>query len=226
VAAEAFPSTLWTEIGNAARRDPEAASRFARRYRPAVVGFLRSQGFSVENAEDVAQEVFVRLFGEEILGRADRARGRFRTLLIAVTKQCMVDTLRRDSALKRGGGTTAIRLDAADGSFEVVATRHEEDEKFDAHWVYQLTSNALEELRLDCERTGRPYHAVLQLYAGGMTYEQISEKLSTSLNNVRSWVHRARERMRDLVKAQIRAYSSSSKEYEDEIRHLLKLAAL
>lgn len=226
MAADVFPSTLWTEIGNAARRDPEAASRFARRYRPPVVGFLRSQGFSAEDAEDGAQEVFVRLFSEEILGRADRARGRFRTLLICVTKQVLVDTLRRDSALKRGGGTTSLRLDGAEEPFEIVAARHEEDEKFDAHWVYGLTSNALEELRLECERTGRPYHAVLQMFAGGMAYEQIAEKLSTNLNNVRSWVHRARERLRDLVKAQIRAYSSSSNEYEDEIRHLLKLASL
>jgi RNA polymerase sigma factor (sigma-70 family) len=224
--SEAFPSTLWTEIGNAARRNPAAAARFSHRYRTPIVGFVRSQGFSPHDAEDLAQEVFVRLFSEEILGRADRARGRFRTLLICVTKQVVVDWLRRDSALKRGGGATRLALEGAEEPFEVVAARHAEEPAFDSHWIFNLTMAALEELRLECDRTGRPYHGVLQMYSGGMTYEQIAEKLATNLNNIRSWIHRGRDRLAELVKAQIRAYSSSSAEYEDEIRHLLRLVSL
>ena len=104
-----FPTTMWSGIRAAGKEDAMAANNVSRRYHPAVVNFLRQTGFSHTDSEDIAQDVFIRLFGENILTRADQDRGRFRSLLITVTKQVMYDELRKKSSLKRGGESRSYR---------------------------------------------------------------------------------------------------------------------
>ncbi|MBI2932246.1 MAG: RNA polymerase sigma factor [Planctomycetes bacterium] len=222
MAAMEFPTTLWTTIRNAGRQDPPAANRVVQRYRPAVVGFLRQHGFSEADSEDLAQDVLLRLFGEDILARAEQARGRFRTLLIAVTKQVMYDEWRRRSARKRGGGAKRVDLEQAPEP-EIRMTDPVEDEQFDRGWATNLMSLALDRLREECEGTGRAYHQALRMHLEGASYAQIAGVLATSLTNVSTWIRRAKLRVRHYVDDEVRTYCSSPEEYRHDAPYVARL---
>src|SRR4051812_27480051 len=85
--AAMFPTTAWSAIRSAGAGQSVAVNALVERYRPSVVGFVRRLGLDATSAEDVAQEVFLRLLDDRVLVRADRGRGRFRSLLLAVTRQ-------------------------------------------------------------------------------------------------------------------------------------------
>ena len=89
-----FHTTLWTQIGDVARRDPDAAHGFVERYHAPLLQFLRRRGVPDHEIEDVIQDVFLRLFERDLLAKADRARGRFRSYLLGITKHVLLK--RRD----------------------------------------------------------------------------------------------------------------------------------
>ena len=66
-----FPSTLWTLIRSAGAGRDAAVTDFVTRYRPAIVRFACRRWLDAARAEDVAQEVLVRVF-EDTLRAAHR----------------------------------------------------------------------------------------------------------------------------------------------------------
>ena len=143
-----FPTTIWTRILEAGAQDPNALDDFARRYRPPVLAHVRSRGFAGQDADDLCQEVFLRVIQGGVLAKADRNRGRFRSLLRAVTTRTLQDRLRR-------------RRDVS--ALELEPAAEETDDGFDREWAWHLTERALERL----EAQGSPYHAVLRGHLKG-----------------------------------------------------------
>ena len=94
-----FQSTLWTLIGHARGGDEQALTEFVERYRPPVVAFIGRRGFTSES-EDLAQEVFLEVFKDEVLTKADPDKGRFRSLLLAVTRNVIGKHLRHYEILE------------------------------------------------------------------------------------------------------------------------------
>ena len=81
---------------------------------------------SSDEAEDLAQEVFLRLFKDGVLEQADRSKGRFRHLVLAVTKNVVGNHLTYIRAKKRGGDAVKSAL----GDMEV-AIPEPDPEAFD-----------------------------------------------------------------------------------------------
>ena len=214
-----FPTTMWSGIRAAGKEDAMAANNVSRRYHPAVVNFLRQTGFSHTDSEDLAQDVFIRIFGENILTRADQDRGRFRSLLITVTKQVMYDELRKKSSLKRGGGVNIISMESPP-EIEAVMNKDIEDEGFDRCWATNLISLAMNRLSEECEKSGNAYHKALNMRMQGKEYKEIAEELGTSVPNISTWIRRARLRVKSYVEQEIRTYSSSTKEFHDDTMYL------
>ena len=144
-----FPTTMWSTIRQAAASDGPALERLAEKYRPAIVAFLRRRGFCESDADDVCQDVFVRLLAGRVLANADPAKGRFRSLLLAVTTHQIQDRLRRrsDAPLVDPDSQPADRRDA----------------DFDRQWVVHLANIALDLL----EEQGSAYFAVLRDHLAG-----------------------------------------------------------
>lgn len=141
-----FPTTIWTTIRQAAEDDDAARERFAALYLAPVTSYVKRRGMSEHDSEDLAQDVFVKLFRSDLLSRADRDKGRFRSLLLTVTKRVVQDRLRKKTA-------TPVE------DLEIV----ERDEEFDREWVTHLLARSLERLRED----GSPYYQVLKDHLAG-----------------------------------------------------------
>lgn len=207
---EGFHTTIWAEIDRARRKDPNAYLTFVNRYRPPVVAYLRRRGVSADDAEDLAQEVFLAFVQGDLLSRASPARGKFRNLILAVTKKLMLLDRRRRSALKRGRGEITVPLDEAE------APAAADQEEFDRLWAEQITRVALQELG----RRHPDYRAALEFFLEGRSYAEIAKEMGRTVTQVTNYVHRARERLPEIVRELLSEYCDSEQELKEELRHL------
>lgn len=134
-----FPTTIWDVVRDAGRQDPEALERFASDYRAPVLEFVRRRVRGAD-AEDLCQEVFVRLLKGGVLAKADAEKGSFRSLLKTITSRVVIDWFRRRKDLP---------------SEDVEPAAPEPD--FDKTWAVHLTERALARLR---EESAGSYEAI------------------------------------------------------------------
>lgn len=216
-----FPTTMWSGIRAAGNENALEANEVSRRYRPAVVTFLRQKGYSLADSEDLTQNVFLRLFSEKVLARADEERGRFRGLIITITKQVMYDEHRKKSATKRGGNIKIISMEAPP-DIEAVMEKDVEEEEFDRCWAANLITLAMDRLSEESEKTQKEYHKALTMRVEGKEYSAIAEALGTSVSTVSTWIQRARQRIKRYIEEEIRTYSSSSHEFKNDTTYMKK----
>lgn len=204
-----FPSSIWTTILSI-RSDPEAVrDQVVRRYRQPVYDFIRRQALNHEDAEDVTQEVFAQVCREGFLEKANRRKGRFRTLLLAVTRHLVASFRRRELAGVRDR-RRAVTIEGFD-----VAQEHEDDGDFDDLWVKNLVDLAMQRLKDD------PTIAALRLQIEGRSYQEIAATLKKSATDVTNFIHRAKKKLRQEIERQIREYSGGG-HVEDEVASLLR----
>lgn len=206
-----FPSSIWTTIMQV-RTDPERVKdRVVRRYRTPVYEFIRRQGVKHEDGEDLTQEVFVRITGENFLQKIDPAKGKFRSLILAVTRHVIASWQRHQLA-----GPRDRRKEVAIADDAEIPVEAPPDAEFDQLWVKNLIEQAFERTQADNAL------AALKLQMSGKSYREIAAELSTTETDVTNLIHRAKQRLRKEVETLIREYSGTE-DVEEEIASLLKL---
>jgi RNA polymerase sigma-70 factor (ECF subfamily) len=209
----AFPATRWTVVGAARDGDEEAVREFLERYRRPVVRFLAQRGAGDE-ADDLAQEVFLRLFADGVLAKADPDRGRFRSLVLAVARNVLGHHLRRRQALKRGEGKV-VSLGEHDP-----AQAQEEDPAFDREWLLRLLQLALARL----EQAHPNYHeAIRRFLLEGQDQPSVAQAMGCATRDVKNYVYRGRRKLAAFVRDEVRNYTTSAREFEEELEALARL---
>jgi len=204
-----FPSSIWTTILSI-RKDPERVRDLVvRRYRQPVHDFIRRQGLSHEDAEDVTQEVFAQVCRDGFLERVDPKKGKFRTLILAVTRHLISSFHRHEFA-----GVRDRRRSVALEGFDV-AGEHPDDGDFDDLWVKNLVDLGLTRLKDD------PTVTALKLQLEGRSYQEISATLKKSATDITNYIHRAKKKLRAEIEGLIREYCGAH-EVEEEVASLLK----
>lgn len=204
-----LPTSIWTVILSI-RQDPERVKdMIVRRYRQPVYDFIRMKGLNHEDAEDVTQEVFVRICREEFLEKADREKGKFRTLLLAVTRN-MVAFFRRFELSERRDRRKQISIANMD-----LPAQEEPDKEFDALWVKNLVTQAMERLQDD------PTVKALALQMQGKSYQEIADALGKQVTDVTNYIHRAKLRLRAEIERMIASYSTRD-QMPEEVAELIK----
>jgi hypothetical protein len=141
-----FPTTIWDVVRAAGHRDSDALAQIAREYRAPVLAFVRSRGIDASLAEDLCQDVFVRVLAGGVLAKADAQKGSFRSLLCTITIRVIQDWTRK----RREVATPDLDV-------EVVMP------SFDRLWVRYLLERALKRLR----ETSPAAYDVLQRHLAG-----------------------------------------------------------
>ncbi|MFM8973966.1 MAG: RNA polymerase sigma factor [Actinomycetota bacterium] len=156
-----------------------AMSEIVRRHRPAVIGFARRLVGDSGRAEEIAQDVFTRLW--ERRERFDADRGTLRAFLLALTHGRALDVQRSDRARTRRETATAAREPtAAAGADAPVVARS----------VAQAVRDALEGLP---EQERRPVELA---YYGGHSYRTVAEMLGEPEGTVKSRIRNGLARLR------------------------------
>lgn len=232
----AFAPTHWTVIlaaqGDTTRAN-HAMQQLCQTYWSPIYAFVRRQGHTPHDAEDLTQEFFTRLLQKNYLGDLDRNKGKFRSFLLASLKHFLANEWDKVRAQKRGGGKQVVSIDQliaeSCGAFDL--PDHVTAEKiFDRQWAVALLDTTLNRLRAEYHREGK--ETQFNLLKGTLTgdrasipYADMAQKLGTSESNVKVIAHRLRQRYRELLRLEIANTVATSAEVEDELRQLFAALA-
>jgi RNA polymerase sigma factor (sigma-70 family) len=229
----AFATTHWSlvvQAANGATGDGQAAlGELCRIYWYALYDFARRRGHSEEDAKDLTQGFFALLLTDGALARADPARGRFRTFLLAIFDHYRAREFARATRQKRGGGCEVVSLDALDAA----ETRHQAEpattdspEKiFDRKWALSLFEQTMIAVEHEYAAAGRAalcdaLKVVLWGGRGEVRYGVIAQQLGMTEGAIKVAVHRLRQRFREQLRCEVTKTLLRPEDAEDELRHL------
>ena len=232
-----FAITHWSVVLAAGQTNTTQAGaaleKLCRTYWYPLYAFIRRQGQSPHDAQDLTQGFFALLLEKNYVGLADRENGKFRSFLLTALNHFLGDQRDRANALKRGGGKVVISLEeqAAEGRWSLEpATDLSREMEYEKLWAVTVLQQALSHLREETDKTGRgQMFEGLKPFLEGETrpgdYAAVAAKLGMTANSAAVTVHRLRQRYRELVRTEIANTVASVEEIEDELRHLFAVLA-
>lgn len=235
VGREVFATTHWSVVQLAARHDTtraqQALSELCSTSWYPLYAFVRRQGISPHDAQDLTQEFFARFLAGNYLNDVSPDKGRFRSFLLACLKHFLANEWQRAHAAKRGGGARTISFDetAAEERYRLEPVDEQSADKlFDRRWAMTLLDSVLAEMGAEFVREGKEAQfEKLKPTLGGsretQPYAQLAAELSMSEGAVKVAVHRFRQRYRELLRERIAATVATRSDVDSEIRHLFSV---
>ena len=207
-----------------------ALEKLCRTYWYPLYAFVRSRGYSANDAQDLTQAFFVRILETDGFGSADRTKGRFRSYLLGAMKHFLANEWHKAETQKRGGGIHFIEWDQLSPESRYGATSRlwdSPEHRFDSEWAVAIVSAALLTLRQEMEAAGK--EAQFDLLKGNLTgesdltREEIATKLNISKGAVKVAIHRLRRRYRELLRATVAETVTNEADLENEMRYLVEI---
>jgi RNA polymerase sigma-70 factor (ECF subfamily) len=230
-----FGNTHWSVVLAAGKGDSEVAQHaltiLCQTYWYPIYAYVRSRGFSPEDAEDTTQAFFCQLLENKSFSRVDRERGKFRFFLLGGLKKFLNDQLDKAMALKRGGGQKPISFDAqvAEERFKIEPVESlTPDRIFERRWGLTLLDQALLRLKAEYSAAGKqPLFEALEPFLSGAedlpSYSRVAAGLGMTEAGVKSALHRLRQRHKEVLRKEIAQTVTTTPEIEEEIRYLMSV---
>ena len=230
--AIAFTTTQWSVVLDAQGQSPsaqEALEKLCRTYWWPLYGFVRRQGYSPEEAQDLTQGFFAMLLERKDFDAVRQEKGRLRSYLLASLKNFLAKAHRRATTIKRGEGRPLVSLD------ELLARERADLEPTDAlsadriyerRWALTLLEQVLARLGKEYRVAGstRLFEELKQLLADDPdrpSQAQIARELGIAENAVKQAFHRLRQRYRLLLREEIAQTVVAPDDVENELRHFI-----
>jgi len=165
--------------------DVSSFSIIVERYWDMVTAFALSKVNNTVDAEDIAQESFLKAYSQ--LHRL-RNQSRFAGWLSKITAQQCFNHIRKNSRKRTASGYSAYEADVSAQAVVFSSNPGLNDEQ--VHFVRQTISRLPEKFR----------KVIIMRFVAGLSAVQIAEKLGKRHGTVRVWLHRAYQILRkDLV---------------------------
>src|SRR6058998_3977788 len=160
VGGVAFVTTQWSVVLTAQGRSPAADAaleKLCRTYWWPLYGFVRRNGYDLEEAQDLTQGFFALLLERRDLDVVRKEKGRLRSYLLVSLKNFVAKAKRREMAVKRGEGRALVSLD------ELVAREHADlepadnltaDKIYERRWALTLLEQVLARLENEYRAAG------------------------------------------------------------------------
>jgi len=153
-----FQSTRWDLVLNSGNIDSprfeKALAELCTIYWYPLYAFARQKGFSEHDAEDLIQSFLLHLLEKTSLKQAHPEKGRFRSFLLASFQNHISVYLHHARALKHGGGSHLISLEAHQ-SAEPYRLESTAEAVFDAHSAKILLERAAMRLEDEYRMAGK-----------------------------------------------------------------------
>jgi len=232
-ASAQFATTHWSVVLAAGERElpqaAEALEKLCRTYWYPLYVYVRRQGNSPEDAQDLTQIFFSGLLEKNCFAKADRDRGKFRTFLLGSLKNFLVNEWKRAGRLKRGGGVEFLSIDAnvaEDRYAAEPANESNADAAYEQRWAVTLIEQVLTALRQEFHAADKArLFAELKGFIWGdkstASYAEIAGHLNLTEGTVKVAVHRLRQRFRELLRAEVAHTVARTEDIDGELRHLI-----
>lgn len=228
-----FSTTHWSVVLKAGQEDSPAATSaledLCRTYWYPLYAYVRRQGHSASDGQDLTQQFFAVFLEKKHFGLANPDRGRFRSFLLASLKHFLVNEYNRKRAVKRGGHCTFVSWDEASAE-----TRYQKEladegnpaKLFEQTWALTLLEKVMKDLQQEYVRAGKEkIFNALQVFLSGEkaenTYAQIGEGLQMRESAVKMAVLRLRQRYGEKLRSEIAHTLAGTTSVEEELRDLL-----
>ncbi len=179
----------------------ELWAEFDLRYRPVLLGLARRFGLRLADAEDVAQEALIRFMKNYRAGKYDRQRGRLRSWLVAIARNCILDTLRLRAARREWRGQSAIVELPEVGELEAI---------WDTECRQAIVRRALRELRDQTRSDPQTVRAFELVVFEQRKPADVARELGMSVDSVYAAKSRCTKHLRSIVAQLNEAYEIES----------------
>ena len=207
----------------------QALENLCRTYWRPLYGFVRYEGYSPAEAEDITQGFFALLLERKDFQSVRQEKGRLRSFLLASLKHFMANERRDAAALKRGGGRTFIPLDA-DRAEETAEFERSDtlsaDRLYDRRWALTVLDRVFARLR--DESAGSDNAALIERLSKLLSGEpdqpsqaEIAREFGLTENAVKQAFFRLRQRYRQLLREEVAQTVANPAEIEEELRDLI-----
>ncbi|MHC1765092.1 MAG: RNA polymerase sigma factor [Verrucomicrobiia bacterium] len=230
--AASFATTHWSVVRTAGQPElpqaAEALEKLCRAYWYPLYGFVRRQGYTAPDAGDLTQAFFAHLLGRDFLRGVTKAKGHFRSFLLACLKHFLADGWERARTQRRGGGQPLLPLDTegAESRYRLEpANAADPQAHYERQWALTVLDRVLNRLQEEFAAAGkaRMFIRLEPFLVGeksGQTYAELALSMGTSEAALKMTVHRMRQRYRQLFREEIAQTVAGPEEIEEEIRHL------
>ena len=180
-------------VALAQRGREDAFRELVRRYERPVFSLIFRMVRDSATAEDLSQDAFVK-----VLNHIDKYRPEFKlsSWLFKIANNVAIDHLRRrqlDTISMSGSPHAASEAEIEATSFEIGSGEESALEQMEARELGSAIEKAIGSLRPD-------YRACILLrHVEGRSYEEIAATLDLPLGTVKTYIHRARIELRDLL---------------------------
>jgi len=236
---EAFLTTHWSVIDKiAADGDtPNQAliNELLKKYWKPVYCFLRQKGYDNEQAKDLTQGFFEEVVLErDLIQRAEQARGRFRTFLLAALEQYLARVHRKETARKRIPKDKLVQLEQIDpGELPEPVDGLSPEQSFNYAWVSSLLDKLLAEVQAKCLADDKELHwqifheRVLQPImenTRALSLKEICDKYGIEDEKKASnMIITVNRRFRAALKRYLRRSVTRDVEVDEELRELMQI---
>jgi len=241
-----FPATRWSAVLAARSEDPEERTRaleaIAAAYWKPVYKYLRVRwGKSNEDAKDLTQDFFAKLFEKSYLDGFDPQKARLRTFLRICADRFASNDAKAGRRLKRGGGaphmpldfdTAETELERARPAPQVAATEESAEDFIEKEFIRSLFAASVEELRSFCESRGKQVHfRLFEIYdlendgARPPSYADLAKEFDIAATDVTNYLSATRREFRRIALEKLREMTVTEEEFRREARALLGVEA-
>jgi RNA polymerase sigma factor (sigma-70 family) len=224
-----FNTTQWSVVLGTQGTDENARAALeslCRTYRPPVLAYISSRGYSSDVAEDLTQSFFTRFLERGDYTEADPARGRFRAYLLTAIKHFLINAAAEAHTVKRGGRIhfESINDKPADGD-RLPLDGNNPEQVFEQTWALAVLDSALRRLRKEAQLAGKgEMFDYLRDFVAEQPdeadYARVAAALNMRRNTVAVSVHRLRQRLRELVREEVAHTAADRDAFEIELREL------
>jgi len=228
-----FATTHWSVVLSAGHsettRGRNALAALCETYWYPLYAYVRRQGHSPHDAEDLTQGFFARLLETESLGGVLPEKGKFRTFLLVALKRFLTNEWHHANSQKRGGGSFRVPLQGHTAETRYVAEPSEQltaEKLYERRWALTLLDRVLSRLRDEFNAVGKkeqfeklkPY---LMAERESIPYAEAVVVLGMNEGSIKVAVYRLRRRFRQLFREEVAHTVARPEEIDEEIRHLL-----
>ena len=209
-----------------------ALTDFCQAYWPPLYAFLRGQGRSSSDAQDLTQGFFAHLLEHDTLARASHEKGRLRTFLLGSLQHYLINEYNHARRLKRGGGMQIVSMDEHLAEAEVLMSTSSDNDaqsSYDQSWAVTLMNRVWDRLEraLTAEGKERQFAELKPFIVGGSaeppSQEQAAARLNVPISTLRTWLQRLRQRCREELRAEVARTVSTTAEIDEEMRYLHRM---
>jgi len=231
-----FVTTHWSIVlaagGDSSTNAREALSELCSTYWYPLYAFVRRQGHSPHDAEDLTQTFFASLLEKHTLGQVEKGKGRFRSFLLACLTNFLTNEWDKQRRLKRGGDRIILSLnqDSAEERYLQEPSHDVTPERlYERSWALTMIQKSMTRLSEQYSAAGkRELFRLLQDQLIGEeadSYAHLAEQLGMKEGSVRMAMLRMRRHFGFLLREEVAQTVSDPTEIEAELRHLVTAAA-